>query len=44
MSIFSFLDFSPGVAEADRSVEDGLALSAVGIDTEIAQSFELVST
>ena len=38
----SFIDFCPGVAELDGSVEDGFYGGGVGVDGEVADSFELV--
>lgn len=37
-----FVDFGPGVAELDGSVEDRLFGGRVGVDGEVADSFELV--
>lgn len=38
-----FLDFCPGIAQCCRPIEYELFSGAVGIDTEITQSLELVS-
>ena len=38
-----FFDFGPGVFQGDRAVEDELFFTAVLVDTEVTDSFKLVS-
>ena len=44
LCLLCFLDFCPGVSKADGTVKDKLVFGTIGIDTEIAQPFELEST
>ena len=42
-ALHRLLDFRPGVAQGDGTVEDKLLRSRVGVDAEVSDSLELVA-